>query len=290
MIRSPNQLKSVPRSVAIATLLALTDHGTTGAVSDQGAALINLHDDNSVLYHEGLLRIEVATTGGKGATPTAVGASDTFTLKYAFTDTKLAAVADAPTILATVASSLVCALPNAVSARATRDLTFTGLPTAGQTVTIDGIVYTFRASAAGFAVAAEPGLGNVIHNQVLIGADATATALNLVYAINQSGGTAGVEYSAGTAHPTVSAADGGAGVVSVFSLAYGTSGNAIAVSETCSNATWAGTPLTGGSAAGQAVFATAAFTHLGRYLYVWYDRTAFAANALIDVTAKLIRL
>lgn len=272
-------LKGVPRARTIATLLTLTDHGTTGIVADQGAALAaNFFDDDEVLYHEGLLRVEIMTVGGKGATPTAVGAGDTFTLKYAFTDTLLDAVADAPVILAPVAASLVCALPNAVSARATGTLTLSGLPAAGETVTIGGIVYTFRAAVA-------------TARDVLIGGTAAATATNVINAINNSGGTVGTDYgSGGAAHPTVTAATGGAGVVTVSAIAYNTSGNAITTSEAATNVAWGGANLTGGSAAGTAIHGSGAVTHLGRYLYVWYDRTAFAANALIDVSAKLIRL
>lgn len=43
------------------------------------------------------------------------------------------------------------------------------------------------------------------------------------------------------------------------------------------------------TAAGIRVHATGPFVVSGRYLYVWYDRTDFAANALVDLTAKLIR-
>lgn len=270
--------KAVPQALAISTLLTLTDHGTTGTISNAGAALTNFSSDDAVLYHEGLLKIEVLTVGGKGATPTAVGASDTFTLKYAFTDTLLDAVADAPVILATSASSLVCALPNAISVRPSGTLTLSGLPANAETVTIGNVTYTFR------TVVVNP-------YDVKIGASAAATATNLINAINFSGGTVGTDYgNNAVAHPLVTAATGGSGVVTVTAKAYNTSGNSIATTEVASNTSWGGATLSGGSAAGTAIHSTASFVHLGRYLYTWYDRTAFAADALIDVTAKLIRL
>lgn len=273
--------RSVPASKSIATLLTLTDHGSAGAISNAGAALTNLYNDNAVLWHEGLLKIEVMTTGGKGATPTAVGGSKTFTLKYAFTDALLDAIADAPTILATSVSSLVCALPNATSVRATGAFTLTSNPANGDTVRIGYstalVQYTFKTTV-------------VNPYDVKIGADITATSVNLVRAINFSGGTVGTDYGSGaSAHPLVTATSA-AGVTTVTANAYNTSGNAIATQKTCANGSWGGSAMSGGLADGTAIFATSSFVHLGKYLYIWYDRSAFAANALIDVAAKLIRL
>lgn len=275
-------LRNIPAAKSISTVLALTDHGTAGAIANAGAALVNLYNSDSVLWHEGLLRFEVWTVGGKGATPTAVGATKTFSLFYGFTDTLLDATADAPTILATSESSLVCALPNATSVRATGDFTLSGLPNDGDQVYIGlptaTIIYRFK------NVLARP-------YDVLIGASAAATATNLINAINFSGGTVGTDYFAGAAaHPAVTAVTGGAGVVTVKSISYGTAGNAVLTSDDTTNGSWGAAALSGGSAAGSALHASAAFVHLGKYLYVWYDRDAFAANALIDVTAKLIRL
>lgn len=274
-------LRNIPAAKSISTVLALTDHGTVGSIANAGAALVNLFNVDAVLWHEGLLRIEVLTVGGKGATPTAVGASSTFSLFYAFTDTLLDATADAPTILATIEDSLVCALPDAISARATGTFTLSGLPNDGDSVYIGSdpqIVYRFK---------------NVIARpyDVKIAGTAAATATNLINAINFSGGTVGTDYYAGAAaHPSVTAVTGGAGIVTVKSISYGTAGNGLATTDDTTNGAWGAASLSGGSAAGSAIHATDPFVHAGKYLYVWYDRTAFAANALIDVTAKLIRL
>lgn len=157
VLRAPAP-KSIPHYQAIATILSLADNGTTGAVADQGAAVFDLQDTTVAEYHEGLLRIEVKTTNGQGGTPTAPGASTSYTIHYAFSDDEISA-ADAPTVLQNIDTTLVCNLPNSSASTA-----------------------------------------------------------------------AGIRYHA-----------------------------------------------------------TDPFVSAGRYLYVWYDRTAFSANALVDLTAKLVR-
>jgi hypothetical protein len=279
-MKSPGTVvsRSIPAAKSIATILSLTDHGTTGAITNAGAALINLYDSDSVLWHEGLLKLDVITVGGKGATPTAVGVSKIFTLNYAFTDYLLDAVADAPTVLATAKSSLLCALPNAVSARATGTLTLAGVPANLDLIVIGSMSYSMRTTVTG-------------PYQVKIGASAAATATNIINAINNSGGTVGTDYGSGAAaHPYVTAVTGGAGIVTVNSIYYGTAGNGLATTEDSTQMSWGAVSLAGGSAAGSAIHQTAPFVHGGRYLYVWYDRDLFAANALIDVTARLVRL
>jgi hypothetical protein len=82
-----------------------------------------------------VLRFQIRSDGGLGATPTAVGPGVTFTLKYAFSE-DLFDVTDAPTILQTAAQSLVCALPNATSVKASQTFTFTGQPVNNETFTI----------------------------------------------------------------------------------------------------------------------------------------------------------
>ncbi len=103
------------------------------------------------------------------------------------------------------------------------------------TVTIDTKVYTFK-------TALTPTEG-----EVLIGADADASLLNLIRAINHTG-TAGTDYSCAAAHPTVSAA------ASVTSHAFaitartaGAAGNLLASTETSSHLSFGAATLTGGS-------------------------------------------
>lgn len=284
-------LKDIPASKAIATLLTLTDHGTTGAVTNQGAAEFRFYDSNAIDYHEGLLAIHIKTTGGKGATPTAVGASQTFTLKYAFSDYDLD-VSEIPTVLASSAKSLVCALPNAISARATGVLTISGLPTLNNKVVfakpaVNGVAQNFIYNWI------DSGLLdlNASPFNVATGVSAAAAALDLIDAINRAAYPSPAYSTGMILNPLVSAATGGAGVVNVTAKEYGTSGNQILTTETDPQTAFGSGALTGGSSAGTAIFQTEPFVHGGRHLYIWYDRTAFAsANALIDVEAKLIRL
>ena len=105
---------------------------------------------------------------------------------------------------------------------------------AGDTVTIDSVVYTFRAAPA-------------LAYEVLIGATAKDSLKNLAEAVNLTG-TAGVEYGTGTLiHPTVHgvAALGGNNTLNVYAKTQGAAGNAITCSEV-SSYTWATPTLTGG--------------------------------------------
>lgn len=286
-----SDLKSIPASKAIKTLLTLTDHGTTGVVTNQGAAEFRIVDDNTIDYHEGLLAIQVKTTGGKGATPTAVGASQTFTIKYAFSDYDLD-IAEVPTVLAPVAESLICALPNAISVRATGVLTIAGVPALNAQVLFDkpaanGVANRFLYNWI------DSGLLdlNASPFNVATGVSAAAAALDLIDAINRAAYPSPAYSTGMILNPLVSAATGGAGIVNVTAKEYGTAGNQILTTETGANTSFGAGTLTGGSSAGTAIFATQPFVHRGRFMYIWYDRTAFAsANALIDVEAKLIRL
>jgi hypothetical protein len=105
-------------------------------------------------------------------------------------------------------------------------------PSNGETVTIDGIVYTFLTvltSAAG---------------AVLIGPNATLTLHNLLYAINAAGSQAGVGYGSSTvAHPTVRAdiigLSGGVPYMQVLARSPGTYGFTITTTETGANLSWA---------------------------------------------------
>lgn len=104
--------------------------------------------------------------------------------------------------------------------------TFTGAPTAADTVTVNGVAFTARASGA-------------TGNEFNIGGSVTITAANLAAAINAS---------ASTAVSGVVVASSSLGVVTISCLIPGYIGNAITVSESCANFTFAGsaTALAGG--------------------------------------------
>lgn len=107
-----------------------------------------------------------------------------------------------------------------------------------QTVTIGATTYTFNTVLTDTA------------NNVLIGADVTAMAANLVAAINAAAG-AGTLYGTGTVANASVTATSLAGVVTVTARTPGTAGNAIVIGETLTNGAWAGgaTTLSGGEAA-----------------------------------------
>lgn len=106
--------------------------------------------------------------------------------------------------------------------KATATITYTGLPVAGETLVLGGVIFTYRASA-----------GNAF--DILIGADATATATNTAAVLNRAAGITNVG--------AVSAL----GVVTLTSRLYGASGNATTLTETATNTAVSGSALSGGS-------------------------------------------
>lgn len=115
--------KSIPSPGIVSLLLLNGSIGSTGALTNQGVAVVDLSDDAAAAYHEGLLRVEIITVNGQGGTPTTPGAGKTLTVYYAFTSSKITALtgtagitlSDAPTILAAVASTVTVTLPDSNS-------------------------------------------------------------------------------------------------------------------------------------------------------------------------------
>jgi hypothetical protein len=122
--------------------------------------------------------------------------------------------------------------PSAATATAsTATVTFADAGSADDTITIDGIIYTLKASpSAGY--------------EVDVGADKTTTGANLAAAINRTG-TPGTEYGAPTLqHPAVSAA-AALGVVTLTARVPGDQGDNITLAA--SAATVSGALFTGGA-------------------------------------------
>lgn len=276
-------LKSIPRSKSIATLLSLTNHGTNGAVSGQSPAKLDFK--TLAEYHEGLLRVQLVTTGGAGATPTAVGAGVTFRLWYAFSDDDIS-TNDIVNTLQTSASSLLCALPNANSVQASGTITVATLPGLNEKVFIGNgtIMYPYNWINSGLLDL------NAAPFNVATGVDINTAASDLNAAIAQSGYPSPA-YSTGiTAPNSLVTGTVSTNVVTVKAVNFGDIGNAITLAKTGANVTVSGANLTGGSSAGTRQYATDPFAHGGRFLYTWFDRDAFAVNGQINATAKLIRL
>lgn len=123
-----------------------------------------------------------------------------------------------------------------VAATGTYTLSSTNQPATNDTVTIGTHVYTFKTALTSPAVA----------NEVLIGANQTASLANLAAAINGTG-TAGTQYGTGTvANTQVTAVVVGATVV-VTAIVAGTSGNLIATTEVGTNSSWGAATLASGA-------------------------------------------
>lgn len=109
--------------------------------------------------------------------------------------------------------------------RASGTATFAGLPTAAQTITINGVAFTARASGA-------------VANEFNIGASGAATAVNLAAAINAST-TAKIK--------NIITADVVGAVVTLTCLVPGSIGLLCTLANTLTNVSISGATLTGGS-------------------------------------------
>lgn len=117
-------------------------------------------------------------------------------------------------------------------AKATAVFTLTDVLTEGETITIEGITYTMRATPTA-------------PYDVDIGASAAISLDNLKAAINDSG-TEGTTYGTGTeAHPLVTATTNTNTEQTVEAKKFGTYANGYLTSETCADASWGGN-LAGG--------------------------------------------
>lgn len=110
-------------------------------------------------------------------------------------------------------------------------------PSDGDTVTVNGRVYTFKTALS---------TGPTVPDQVLAGANVTAAAANLAAALNAGAGV-GVNYSVGTLINQDVSATSNAGVVTVSARNPGDEGNAITLAESGSNTAVSGGTLSGGS-------------------------------------------
>lgn len=118
--------------------------------------------------------------------------------------------------------------------KATGTITFSGVGTAADTVTIGGRVYTLVAALTGAA------------DEVLIGASATATAQALKNAINGDEDTLDVTHGATTDHPSV-VASGAAAAILLTANAAGAGGNGVTTVESGTGASFGAATLTGGA-------------------------------------------
>ena len=119
--------------------------------------------------------------------------------------------------------------------KATGTLTASGVFSDGETITIEGHVYTMKTALTGVA------------NEVLIGVSAAVSLDNLKSAINDSG-TAGTEYGLGTvANVYVTATTNGATTQVVEAKRIGEYANVYATTETGANSAWGAATLASGA-------------------------------------------
>lgn len=116
--------------------------------------------------------------------------------------------------------------------KATQTFSVTAQPGNGDTVTINGKVYTFRTTLT------------PTEGEVLRGASAAAALDNLKAAINHTG-TPDVDYKCAAAHTTVSATTNTDTSQVVEALKVGVVGH-YGTTDTCANGSWAGSTMAGG--------------------------------------------
>lgn len=114
-------------------------------------------------------------------------------------------------------------------------LTFSGVGTASDTITVGGRVYTLVAALT-------PGGSD----EVLIGASATATAQAFKNAINADTATFGVTHDCAIDHPSV-VASGAAAAITLTANAAGTANNSVATVESGTATSFGAATLTGGT-------------------------------------------
>lgn len=124
--------------------------------------------------------------------------------------------------------------------RAQGVLTVTGAITNGQTVTLNGIVYTFNTVLGGAG-------------SVLIGSGIESALQNLADAVNSVPETVGIAYGSGTVENTFIASEwsptdagGGTFTLTLYARTGGVSGNAYTTTETLLNGSFAAGTLLGG--------------------------------------------
>ena len=185
-------------------------------------------------------------------------------------------VVDAATLTAPLAHPQVSALVitdatgtitrRGAAVAAATTLTSTGvMPTAGDTVTVGGQTYTFKATLTGAA------------NEVLIGASAAVALTNLKAAINGLTGAGATYTAANVRNAQVSAGAVTATTLAVAARLGGTAGNAITSTKVAVTLSWTGGTLAGGLNQDYALDpATGLVTKVGAGALVTGDKAAYS--------------
>lgn len=144
----------------------------------------------------------------------------------------------------------------------------------GDTVTIGSTVYRFKDTMAAAY-------------DVQIGADADASLLNLIKAINGSG-TAGTHYYTGTvAHTQVTAATSvTSNAFAVTAIYTGTGGNSIASTDTATTLSWGAATLASGASPTAGQFTTAFAAAVNASQTLGYGAERISANEVLIYSIK----
>jgi hypothetical protein len=174
----------------------------------------------------------------------------------ASTKMDLAAIRDEDTVIAAVhnTAGTLALLTDVtiVDLRASGTITFTGVPIAAETITVNAKIYTFIAAVA----VRTPG-----SRQINLGTDEDTTAANVVAVVNE------VEAWDGSQQVRAAAV---AGVVTITAVAEGTGGNAFTLAESATTTAVSGAVLSGGNATGGVKSGTDISTD--QLLLVWFNK------------------
>lgn len=167
-------------------------------------------------------------------------------------------VADTVTGIGAFATGVLTAAANPTGAvRAVGTLTGTTIA-ADDTVTIEGVVYTYVAAIS---------TGPTVPNEILVGAADTDSLDNLIAAINGAGGV-GVLFSVGTTPQTDVVASPGAGdTLTLHAIVPGTAGNAFTTVASLTAGDWGAGTLASGEAGDTVTIDTTVYTFCDAPLY-----------------------
>jgi len=230
--------------------------------------IVNSHSSGTLKIFDGL-------EAGANATGTLTSTGALAAASHASSEIVSSGASVAGTHAVTVFTNAGTNFKDAVAASAVLTADQTAV-TAGSTVTIGTTVYTFRvATTAAY--------------EVVLGANAAETMLNLFHAINGTGDRRNYNEST-VAHPDVTAVLTSTYVITVTAKVAGTAGNSIAKAEDDGHLDWdgAGAALTGGLAAETVT--------IGAKVYTF--RTTLSSNPTVanevligsSITASLLNL
>jgi hypothetical protein len=225
---------------------------TTGTFIPAGNLTLSSHtggDSNGLIVKSGTADLRIQAADGAFGDAT-VGTYANVPLNIKVNSARVAQFQTSGNVRLDNGNLILGTSGNGISFAATSDPSIPAVAAAGtiigtatnvannDTVTLGASTYTFKTTLT-------PANG-----EVLIGADAAASLLNLARAINNSGGTPGTDYQVAAANASASAGTIVGSTIPLTALTAGTAGNSIALAETSAQLSVSGATLLGGRAAG----------------------------------------